>query len=183
MEELLKYYLSEEEKDVLIEKLAPELPLLRAKAEISQEEIANIIGTSRQTYGAIERKSRKMSWNTYLSLIWFYDYNKKTHKLIRGMNAFPHELIKKFNDGDEPGDFKLSMLFKADTKNIIDSLDDKAIATIRTILMVEYSRCNNISGEAVVKFFEGLDLTKGEISEGQKETTRAIKNIKRKNKE
>lgn len=52
MEELFKYYLSEEEKYALIEKLTPELPLLRAKAEISQEEIANIIGTSRQTYGA-----------------------------------------------------------------------------------------------------------------------------------
>ena len=97
MEELFKYYLSEEEKYALIEKLTPELPLLRAKAEISQEEIANIIGTSRQTYGAIERKARKMSWNTYLSLVWFYDYNRKTHKLIRNMNAFPHELIKKFN--------------------------------------------------------------------------------------
>ena len=98
MEELFKYYLSEEEKYALIEKLTPELALLRAKAEISQEEIANIIGTSRQTYGAIERKSRKMSWNTYLSLVWFYDYNRKTHKMIRNMSAFPHELIKKFSE-------------------------------------------------------------------------------------
>ena len=98
MEELFKYYLSEEEKYALIEKLTPELPLLRAKAEISQEEIANIIGTSRQTYGAIERRSRKMSWNTYLSLVWFFDYNRKTHKMIRNMYAFPHELIKKFKN-------------------------------------------------------------------------------------
>ena len=39
MEELFKYYLSEEEKYALIEKLTPELPILRTKAEISQEEI------------------------------------------------------------------------------------------------------------------------------------------------
>ena len=180
MEELFKYYLSEEEKYALIEKLTPELPLLRAKAEISQEEIANIIGTSRQTYGAIERKARKMSWNTYLSLILFYDYNKKTHKMIRNISAFPHELIKRFNEGEEPTDFELNMLFKADTKNIIDSLDEQAIATIRTILMVEYSRCNDISGEAVVKFFEGIDLSKKETSEEQKNTSQALKNIKRK---
>ncbi len=179
MEELFKYYLSEEEKYALIEKLTPELPLLRAKAEISQEEIANIIGTSRQTYGAIERKARKMSWNTYLSLILFYDYNKKTHKMIRNISAFPHELIKRFNEGEEPTDFELNMLFKADTKNIIDSLDEQAIATIRTILMVEYSRCNDISGEAVVKFFEGVDLSKKETSEEQKNTSQALKNIKR----
>lgn len=181
MEDLLKYYLSDEEKRALIAKLTPELSTLRAKAEISQEEIATIIGTSRQTYGAIERKARKMSWNTYLSLVWFYDYNRKTHKMIRSMDAFPHELIKKFNDGDEPQDFELGLLFKADKKNILESLDEQAISTIKTILMVEYSRCNNISGEAVVKLFEGIDLSKKEPSENEKNTTRAIKNIKRKN--
>lgn len=181
MEELYTYYLSEEEKYALMEKLTPELPLLRTKAEISQEEIANIIGTSRQTYGAIERRARKMSWNTYLSLVWFYDYNRKTHKMIRNMDAFPHELIKKFNDGDEPQDFELGLLFRADKKNILESLDEQALSTIRTILMVEYSRCNNLSGDAIVKFFEGFNLLNKEVSELQQNTTQAIKNIKRKN--
>lgn len=180
MEELFKIYLSEEEKDELIEKLTPELLLLRTKAEMSQEEIANIIGTSRQTYGAIERKTRKMSWNTYLSLVWFYDYNRKTHKMVRNMKAFPHEFIKKINDGDEPQDFELGLLFKADNKNILESLDEQALSTIRTVLMVEYSRCNNISGEKVVRMFEGLTLKK-EAMEEEKNTAKAIKNIKRKN--
>lgn len=179
MEEVSKFFLSEEEKDKFIDALTPELALLRAKAEISQEEIANLVGISRQTYGSIERKVRKMSWNTYLSLILFYDYNKKTHKMIRNISAFPHELIKRFNDGEEPIDFELNMLFKADTRNIFDSLDEQAISTIKTILMVEYSRCNNISGEAVVKFFEGIDLSKKEISEEQKNASHALKNIKR----
>lgn len=180
MEELFKYYLSEEEKYALIEKLTPELPLLRTKAEISQEEIANIIGTSRQTYGAIERRARKMSWNTYLSLIWFYDYNRKTHKMIRDMKAFPHELIKQINDGDEPHDFELGLLFQSDTKNILDTLDDQARSTIKTILMVEYSRCNNVSGDAVIKLFEGMDLSNNEMSQNHKNTKTALKNIQRK---
>ena len=180
MEELFKYYLSEEEKYALIEKLTPELPLLRTKAEISQEEIANIIGTSRQTYGAIERRARKMSWNTYLSLVWFYDYNRKTHKMIRDMKAFPHELIKQINDGDEPHDFELGLWFQSDTKNILDTLDDQARSTIKTILMVEYSRCKNVSGDAVIKLFEGIDFSKKEVLEEQQNTTQAIKNIKRK---
>ncbi len=175
MEELFKYYLSEEEKNELIKNLTLELSILRTKAEISQEEIANIIGTSRQTYGAIERKVRKMSWNTYLSLVWFYDYNRKTHKMIRNMKAFPHELIKKFNDGDEPQDFELGLLFKADKKNILQSLDEQALSTIKTVLMLEYSRCNNVSGEAVVRFFEGIDLKPKEVTEEQRNTTRAIK--------
>ena len=182
MEELLKYHLSEEEKALLIEKLTPELQTLRAKAEISQEEIANIIGTSRQTYGAIERRARRMSWSTYMSLILFYDYNRKTHSMIRNMPAFPHEVIKRFNNGDEPQDFELGLLFQDDKLNILESLDEQALSTIKTILMVEYSRCNNISGEAVVKFFEGIDLSRKDNFKKRESTAKAIKNIKRKNK-
>lgn len=180
MEELSRVFLTEEEKNKFIDALTPELALLRAKAEISQEEISNLIGVSRQTYGAMERKSRRMSWNTYLSLILFYDYNKKTHKMIRNISAFPHELIKRFNEGEEPNEFELGLLFRADTKRIIEALDDQALSTIKSILMVEYSRCTKISGEALVKFFEGIDFTKGPASEKDKNTSRALKNIKRK---
>jgi hypothetical protein len=60
-------------------------------------------------------------------------------------------------------------------------LDEQALSTIRTILMVEYSRCNNITGEAVVKFFEGIDLSKKEVLGEQKNASQAIKNIRRKN--
>ena len=180
MENFLDYRLSEKEKCELIEKLTPELPLLRTKAGISQEDIANVVGTSRQTYGAIERKTRKMSWNTYLALIWFYDSNRKTHSMLRDMDAFPHKLIKKFNDGDEPRDFELDLLLNKDDKGIIESLDEQALSTIRTVLMLEYSRCNNRSGDAVIKFFEGVDFFRKEISEKQIETSRSIKNIKRK---
>ena len=182
MEEALRCFLTEKEKDEFIEALTPELALLRTKAEISQEEIANLIGISRQTYGAIERKTRKMSWNTYLSLVMFYDYNKKTHKMIRKMEAFPHQLIQRFNDGEEPSDFELGMLFKADARGIIDSLDDQAMSTLRTVLLVEYSRCNKIPGDAVVKFFEGIDFSKRDPSAEQVNAAQAIKKIKRKRK-
>ena len=180
MEGNFKYYFSEKEKNKLINKLAPELPILRAKAEISQEELANIIGTSRQTYGAIERMSRKMTWNTFLTLIWFFDYNRKTHKLIRSLSAFPHELIKKCNDGDEPKEFELGLLFQSDKLNIIDSLDEKAFETIKTAIMIEYSRCNKAYGKEVIRFFEGIDITKNTITKNQKDTALAIKNIKEK---
>lgn len=87
MEYQSNWLLTEEEKDKFISALTPELVLLRTKAEISQEELANLIGVSRQTYGAIERKSRKMSWSTFLSLIMYYDYNQKTHKMIRAIGG------------------------------------------------------------------------------------------------
>lgn len=182
MEEATKLFLTEKEKEQFIQALTPELALLRAKAELSQEEIANLTGISRQTYGAIERKAKKMSWNTYLSLIFFYDCNQKTRKIIRSLPAFPHKLIAQLNQGDEGSAFDLEQLFQAGTKDIIETLDEKAIATIKTVLMVEYSRCNELPGEAVVKFFEGVNFMRTHTPE-EKRTTQALKNIKRKRNE
>lgn len=79
----------ETEKEKLISALTPELMMLRTKAEISQGELANLIGVSRQTYGAIARGARKMTWGTYLSLILFYDYKHMTHTFIRNIDVFP----------------------------------------------------------------------------------------------
>ena len=55
-------------KEALVEILTEELPALRAKIGITQEELCAIVGISRQTYSSIETRKRKMSWNTYLSL-------------------------------------------------------------------------------------------------------------------
>lgn len=178
-DEMSRFALTEAMKQKFIDALTPELAILRAKADVSQEELANFAGISRQTYGAIERKNKKMSWNTYLSLILFYDYNKNTHTMLRSLSAFPHEFIKQINEGDEPTDFALGMLFKADTENIVESLDEQAMHTIKTVLMVEYSRCNKMSSEAVIKFFEGINLTKNDRFDRNRSTDTALKNIKR----
>ncbi len=89
--------LPELDKDKLIEILTDELPVLRAKIGISQDDISSIIGISRQTYSGIETKKRKMSWNIFLSLILFYGYNEKTTDLVEAIGAFPQELKQTFN--------------------------------------------------------------------------------------
>lgn len=108
MENHAKWILTDEEKDSFIATLTPCLTVLRTKAEISQEELANLIGVSRQTYSAIERKIRRMSWSTYLSLVLFYDHNQQTHKMIRQLSIFPKELIIRFNDGIDYSDFAIN---------------------------------------------------------------------------
>lgn len=80
------------DRDSLIEILTEELPVLRAKIGISQEEVSNIVGISRQTYNAIETGKRKMSWNTFLSLVLFYGYNEKTAGIVEVSGAFPISL-------------------------------------------------------------------------------------------
>ena len=85
--------LSAEQKSQNIDKLSAELTMLRAKAGFTQEHLAELIGVSRQTYSAIEVKKKRMSWNTYLSLIFVYDNIASTKELIRKLGIFPDDLF------------------------------------------------------------------------------------------
>lgn len=84
-------------KDELIKRLTTELPILRAKIGVSQDEISSIVGISRQTYSAIETKKRKMSWNTFLSLILVFGGNEKTSPLIENLGIISPELSEVIN--------------------------------------------------------------------------------------
>ena len=86
------WHFTPDEKQQLIARLTKELPALRGAAKATQDEIANAIGVSRQTYSAVEMQKRAMSWNTYMSLILFFDYNPSTHYTIRQLDAFPYRL-------------------------------------------------------------------------------------------
>ena len=171
MENKSTWLLSDEERSVFINALVDELPSLRAKADITQDELAEFIGISRQTFGAIERKTRKMTWNTYLALILFFDYNKSTHNMLRKISAFPDELINHFNTKSSE---EISNIF---SDEIISKLDAQALHAIRTVMMVEYARCSNISGDAVVKAFDGKSF--GDITSSKIAVSKALKNIKK----
>lgn len=159
MENKAKWSITESEKNKFIEALSNELPALRAKAGVPQDELAKLIGISRQTYGSIERKAREMSWSTYLSLILFFDYNKSTHSMLRHLSAFPSELIDRFNDGKHIAEINLESISGITAEDINEKLDAQALYAIRTVIMLEYARCNNLSGDAVVKSFDGKSFT------------------------
>lgn len=77
-------------RNELIELLRNELPVLRAKANVSQEEIANRIGVSRQTFSSLETGKRGMSWTVFLALIAFFQNNDNTRQMldnIEGLSA------------------------------------------------------------------------------------------------
>ena len=90
-----KWKIDKSYKDTCIELLYENLVSLRAKANITQAEIANLVGISRQTYYAIESGQRTMSWNTYLSLLLFFDTNNFTRSMLRDLNIYPKELMIK----------------------------------------------------------------------------------------
>ena len=89
--------INEVDREKLMQVLTEELPVLRAKIGISQGDISNIIGVSRQTYSAIENKKRKMSWNTFLSLVLFFEHNEKTKDMLVGTGAFASSLEQMLN--------------------------------------------------------------------------------------
>lgn len=92
-----KWSITENYKRTSISVLQENLSALRAKAGISQEELSNIIGVSRQTYSAIESGKRVMSWSTYLSLVFFYHEIILTKDMISGLNVYPTDLFIRFN--------------------------------------------------------------------------------------
>ena len=93
-----KWLIPEHYKAVSIDLLQSNLPSLRAKIGISQEEIASIIGVTRQTYYAIESGKRAMMWGTFLSLLFFFNSIDSTAEMMRELRVFPIELVMRFND-------------------------------------------------------------------------------------
>lgn len=150
-----RYRVTAAEKQRFINALTDQLSLLRAKAGVAQEELSALVGISRQTYSAIERKSRPMSWGTYLSLVLFFDYNKDTHQALRSLDAFPQELVDRFNH--EQVSNLLPAVAGADPSfnDILERLDRQALHTINTVIMLEYARCTELPGETVVRSFDG----------------------------
>lgn len=169
-----KWILTKEERDRYIDALAPELSALRVRAGISQEELCNILGISRQTYSALELQKKPMSWSTYLSVIWFFDNNASTRDMLRRSPGFPDFLLNRMNEGNRPDHNRLG---QTDTEfnELLQGLDDQAIHTIKTMLLVEYARCKKIPGDIVVKAFEGFELpgTTADLA-----TEQALKNIR-----
>lgn len=69
-------------RDELIMTLTAELPVLRARLGVSQEVLAAAIGVSRQTYSAIETKTKKMSWTVFMALIAVLDLKEATSVML-----------------------------------------------------------------------------------------------------
>ena len=171
-----KWELSKKQQEKFIDMLTPEIATLRAKAKISQGDLANIIGVSRQTYSAIECGNKRMSWSIYLSLILFYDYNNQTHEMLRNVGAFSDELFVVFNNGEE-NSINKSKGIAGIPESITNELDEAAFQAIRTAVMLEYARCTKQTGDAIIKSFDGVTLSQKSVNN---EASMALKSIREK---
>lgn len=152
---LSKWVLTKEEQDRYINALKNDLLDLRSKAGISQGDLCNILGISRQTYSAIENGRKKMAWPTYLTLIYFFDSMASTRELLRSLPAYPGDLLNRFNEGKSP---EMGLFGQTELRDVLKDLDEQAMHSLRTLILVEYARCKKLPGDVVVKAYDGTDF-------------------------
>ena len=75
--------MDEQKRAVLIANMTENLPTLRKKLDISQEELSSVLGVNRSTVAAIENHKRTMTWNMFLALLLvFIKYEMKKNIML-----------------------------------------------------------------------------------------------------
>ena len=89
-------------------------------------------------------------------------------------------MMKKFNAGNETRDVNLGIFLGEGADVIIESLDEQAKRSIRTMILVEYARCTSTPGDVVVKSFDGMNFTATQTI-ADVEAEKALKAIRERN--
>lgn len=84
----MKVKVQTEQKIYLMKSLTDDLPVLRARLGLSQEELADRIGISRQTYGGIETKKREMNWTIFMALLGLFRSQEQTLNMLIQKKGF-----------------------------------------------------------------------------------------------
>lgn len=84
--------LTEQMKELAVENMVKNLTVLRTMLHLSQVELATLIGVGRQTLVAIETRKRKMTWSTFLSLLFVFSQNKETNSLLEIFGIYSSEM-------------------------------------------------------------------------------------------
>lgn len=77
-----------EEKAMLLKRMGENLPILRSKLNITQEQLAGLLDVSRQTISSIENGQRKLPWSVFLALILIFFRNEPTKHLLVALDIY-----------------------------------------------------------------------------------------------
>lgn len=83
---MAEYKISEDQQR-MISILSQALPYLRKEMGVSQTELANKVGVSRQMISLIERQLQPMTWTLFLAVVFFFkcnnDFDKGKKKIAK----------------------------------------------------------------------------------------------------
>ncbi len=82
----------EVDKTMLMERMAKNLSVFRTKLGVSQEDIAERLGITRQTISAFESGQRKLTWSVFLALVLLFFRNQETKRLLVAFEIYTPEL-------------------------------------------------------------------------------------------
>lgn len=88
-------------KEKYTDLMAESLPTLRMRLGINQDELAELIGSSRQMLSLIERKIRPMMWDTFMSIMYVFRSNYETRDMMVFMGLYTDELVQFLNISHE----------------------------------------------------------------------------------
>ena len=89
--------MSSEERQLLCKIMASNLSTLREKAKLTQDELADRLGLSRQTISAIENEKRDMQWSTFSVLLMFFASDAEIKQIMIAMNIINEAVERAFN--------------------------------------------------------------------------------------
>ena len=82
------------DKSTPIAKMTENLKVLRYKLNLTQEELAEKVGVSRQTLVNIENMKREMTWVTFVALITVFRAETGTSDLLNYFGIYSEELSR-----------------------------------------------------------------------------------------
>ena len=80
-------------KEEYIDRMVKNLPVLRASIRITQKELAQKIGITRQSMMNIENRRRPLQWSTYLALVLVFQQAEESRKLLESLRLFDGKII------------------------------------------------------------------------------------------
>ncbi|MDR1642543.1 MAG: helix-turn-helix transcriptional regulator [Clostridiales bacterium] len=75
--------LDKDSKAVYIGKMTESLPVLRATLNITQQDLGECVGVTRQTIAAVENRRRPLTWSLFLALLYIFEKNERARDMMR----------------------------------------------------------------------------------------------------
>lgn len=80
------------QKEIVSDALIENLPVLRAKLDLTQDDLAKKLGVTRQTIINVESKKTKITWTMVLALLFIFISNPLTSGLLSGLGILNKQL-------------------------------------------------------------------------------------------